>query len=45
VAGEPHDLGTGELIVLGRGVPHDVTALEDAAFLLTIALPAAAPFA
>jgi quercetin dioxygenase-like cupin family protein len=43
VDGAAHELGVGEVIVMGRGVPHDVTALEDAAFLLTIALPAAAP--
>jgi quercetin dioxygenase-like cupin family protein len=41
VAGVAHDLGPGEVIALGRQVPHEVTALEDAAFLLTIALPGA----
>jgi len=38
-AGDAHDLGVGELLVLGRAVVHEVLALEDAAFLLTIALP------
>jgi quercetin dioxygenase-like cupin family protein len=42
VAGDPHELGVGEVVVLGQGVPHEVTALEDAAFLLTIAMPSAA---
>ena len=45
VDGDPHELGVGEVIVMGRGVPHEVTALEDAAFLLTIALPGATPAA
>ena len=43
VDGETNELGMGELIVLGREVPHEVIALEDSAFLLTIALPSAAP--
>ncbi len=29
----------GQLLVLDRSVPHDVDALEDSAFLLTIAWP------
>jgi quercetin dioxygenase-like cupin family protein len=33
------DLRAGGLIALDRGVPHDVTALEESAFLLTIAWP------
>ncbi len=45
VDGGANELGIGEIVVMGRGVPHDVTALEDAAFLLTIALPGAAPTA
>jgi quercetin dioxygenase-like cupin family protein len=44
-AGDAHDLGVGELLVLGRAVVHDVLALEDAAFLLTIALPSASEVA
>jgi quercetin dioxygenase-like cupin family protein len=35
------DLGPGELLVIGKAVVHEVVAVEDAAFLLTIALPAA----
>jgi quercetin dioxygenase-like cupin family protein len=35
------DLPAGHLVVLDRGVPHDVEAVEDeSAFLLTIATPA-----
>jgi quercetin dioxygenase-like cupin family protein len=45
VDGDANELGVGEVIVMGQGVPHEVTALEDAAFLLTIALPGAAPAA
>ena len=37
-AGDAHDLGVSELLVLGQAVVHEVLALEDAAFLLTIAL-------
>ncbi|HTF25774.1 MAG TPA: cupin domain-containing protein [Candidatus Limnocylindria bacterium] len=33
------DLPTGHLLALDRAVPHDVKALEDSAFLLTIAWP------
>lgn len=40
-ADDAHDLGPGELLVLGQAVVHEVLALEDAAFLLTIALPSA----
>jgi quercetin dioxygenase-like cupin family protein len=45
VNGDAQELGIGEVIVMGRDVPHEVTALEDSAFLLTIALPGAAPTA
>lgn len=31
------ELGPGELLVLDRGLPHDVTAVADSAFLLTLA--------
>ena len=41
VSAETYDLGAGELLVIGRGVVHEVLALEDAAFLLTLALPEA----
>jgi quercetin dioxygenase-like cupin family protein len=33
------DLPQGNLLALDRGVAHDVEALEDSAFLLTIAWP------
>ena len=33
------DLPAGHMLVLERGLPHDVEALEDSAFLLTIAWP------
>jgi len=32
-------LSAGEVLVLERGTPHDVRALEDSSFLLTIGLP------
>jgi quercetin dioxygenase-like cupin family protein len=35
------DLGVGGLLALGEGVAHDVEALDDSAFLLTIAWPGA----
>jgi quercetin dioxygenase-like cupin family protein len=41
VSTETYDLGAGELLVIGEAVAHEVLAIEDAAFLLTIALPAA----
>ena len=34
------DLPAGHLLALDRALPHDVKALEDSAFLLTIAWPA-----
>lgn len=39
VQDEVFDLPAGNLLALDRDVPHDVTALEDSAFLLTIAWP------
>jgi quercetin dioxygenase-like cupin family protein len=33
------DLRAGNLLALDQGLPHDVEALEDSAFLLTIAWP------
>ncbi len=33
------ELGTGRMLALDRAVPHDVEAMEDSAFLLTIAWP------
>lgn len=32
------DLPVGHILTLGRAIPHDVEALEESAFLLTIAL-------
>ena len=37
VAGEPVELPAGHLLVLDRDLVHDVEALEDCVFLLTIA--------
>lgn len=34
------DLPSGRLLALDQGVPHDVEAVEESAFLLTIAWPA-----
>jgi quercetin dioxygenase-like cupin family protein len=36
VEGEKHDLSTGELLVVDAGVPHEVTAKEASALLITI---------
>jgi len=41
VGGKPHELATGNLFTLGASIRHDVEALDDAAFLLTIAWPSA----
>ncbi|HYM09370.1 MAG TPA: hypothetical protein VEU62_01485, partial [Bryobacterales bacterium] len=37
--GKEFDLPVGRLLALDRAMPHDVEALEDSAFLLTIAWP------
>lgn len=37
--GEIFDLPSGKVLILDRAVRHDVEALEDSAFLLTVALP------
>jgi len=37
--GRTFDLPSGRLLALDRRLPHDVEALEDSAFLLTIAWP------
>ncbi len=37
--GRTFDLPAGRLLALDKGLPHDVEALEDSAFLLTIAWP------
>ena len=39
VGGKPHDLATGNLFTLAASIRHDVEALDDAAFLLTISWP------
>lgn len=39
VHGKPHDLKQGNLITLGASIRHEVEALEDSAFLLTISWP------
>ena len=39
-AGQTVDLPAGQLLTLGPAIPHDVEALEESAFLLTIAWPA-----
>jgi quercetin dioxygenase-like cupin family protein len=41
-AGESHDLRAGGLLVLDHSIPHEVEALEQSAFLLTVALPRSA---
>jgi len=38
-AGRTFSLRTGSLLALDHGIPHDVEALEESAFLLTIAWP------
>ena len=37
--GKEFDLPAGQVLVLDRALPHDVVAIEDSAFLLTIAWP------
>ncbi len=37
--GRTFDLPVGTLLTLDEGLPHDVEALEESAFLLTIAWP------
>lgn len=39
--GETIDLPAGNVVALNRGIPHDVEALEESAFLLTIGWPPA----
>lgn len=38
-SGRTFDLPVGRLLALDRSTPHDVQALEDSAFLLTVAWP------
>jgi quercetin dioxygenase-like cupin family protein len=39
--GEAHTLQTSSLVALGASIKHEVEAMEDSAFLLTIAWPSA----
>jgi len=39
VHGKPHNLKPGNLLTLGASIKHEVEALEDSAFLLTISWP------
>jgi quercetin dioxygenase-like cupin family protein len=39
IGGKPHELSTGNLFTLGASIRHDVEALDDSAFLLTISWP------
>ena len=41
VHGKPHDLPTGNLFTLAASIRHDVEAVDDSAFLLTISWPSA----
>lgn len=41
--GRTFDLPAGRLLALDQRIPHDVEALEDSSFLLTIAWPAPKP--
>ena len=36
---EPLELSAGQLLALDCGMPHDVEALEESAFLLTVSWP------
>jgi hypothetical protein len=37
--GEEFDLPAGRILVIDQAVPYDIHAIEDSAFLLTIAWP------
>jgi quercetin dioxygenase-like cupin family protein len=39
VEGKAYELKTGGVLTLGASIKHEVEALEDAAFLLTISWP------
>jgi quercetin dioxygenase-like cupin family protein len=39
VLNKPHDLKPGNLLTLGASIKHEVEALENSAFLLTISWP------
>ena len=42
-AGKVFDLAPGKMLILDRALTHDVEALEESAFLLTVAYPEKAP--
>ena len=42
IADQTVDLSSGQIVVLEQNLPHDVEALEESAFAITIAWPAAA---
>jgi quercetin dioxygenase-like cupin family protein len=39
IGGKPHELTAGNLFTLGASIRHDVEAIDDSAFLLTISWP------
>jgi quercetin dioxygenase-like cupin family protein len=41
IHGKPHDLKTGSLFTLAASIRHDVEAVDESAFLLTISWPSA----
>jgi quercetin dioxygenase-like cupin family protein len=41
IHGKPHDLETGSLFTLAASIRHDVEAVDESAFLLTISWPSA----
>ena len=41
VGGKPYELAAGNLFTLGASIRHDVEAVDDSAFLLTISWPSA----
>jgi quercetin dioxygenase-like cupin family protein len=41
IHGKPHDLHAGNLFTLGASIRHDVEAVDESAFLLTISWPSA----
>lgn len=45
LGGKTVDLASGQVLALERQVPHDVEALDESAFLLTLAWPAGDPSA
>lgn len=39
--GKAHEMPAGSLLTLGASIPHEIEAIEDSAFLLTISWPTA----